>query len=437
MIRSSTAKRVMWLGVLVAVAAVAATLATGAPVIPDRGASVPTAKVIKGPLKLTVYATGELRAGRTVSLMAPPAGGTLRIVKLLQTGTAVKKDDVVIEFDAADQVYQLEQAKTDLAEAEQQIVKMKADQAVQASQDKLDLLTARYNVRRGELDSAGNEFIGTIEAQKNVLTLEESRRRVKQLEDDASARTATSTAAMAVVEERRNKARMAMERAQGIIDNLEVKAPVDGVIAVKENRDGQFFFFTGMILPQYREGDSTFSGRNIADIVESGKMEVRAKVTETDRDNLQQGQAGTVQVDALPGRTFAAKVGPLSGSASRGNFFETSAVRQFDISLELEKPDPAMRAGSSLRVVIDGREIADALHVPRQAVFEKNGKNYVFLQIGDRFDRRDIKVVNRTESRAVISGLNEGDVIALIDPDVAAQRSRSSSGPLPGATGAK
>jgi len=437
MIRSSTAKRVMWLGVLVAVAAVAATLATGAPVIPDRGASVPTAKVIKGPLKLTVYATGELRAGRTVSLMAPPAGGTLRIVKLLQTGTAVKKDDVVIEFDAADQVYQLEQAKTDLAEAEQQIVKMKADQAVQASQDKLDLLTARYNVRRGELDSAGNEFIGTIEAQKNVLTLEESRRRVKQLEDDASARTATSTAAMAVVEERRNKARMAMERAQGIIDNLEVKASVDGVIAVKENRDGQFFFFTGMILPQYREGDSTFSGRNIADIVESGKMEVRAKVTETDRDNLQQGQAGTVQVDALPGRTFAAKVGPLSGSASRGNFFETSAVRQFDISLELEKPDPAMRAGSSLRVVIDGREIADALHVPRQAVFEKNGKNYVFLQIGDRFNRRDIKVVNRTESRAVISGLNEGDVIALIDPDVAAQRSRSSSGPLPGATGAK
>ena len=437
MIRSSTAKRVMWLGLLVAVAAVAVTFATGAPVIPDRGASVPTAKVVKGPLKLTVYATGELRAGRTVNLMAPPAGGTLRIVKLLQTGTAVKKDDVVIEFDAADQVYQLEQAKTDLAEAEQQIVKMKADQAVQASQDKLDLLTARYNVRRGELDSAGNEFIGTIEAQKNVLTLEESRRRVKQLEDDASARTATSTAAMAVVEERRNKARMAMERAQGIIDNLEVKAPVDGVIAVKENRDGQFFFFTGMILPQYREGDSTFSGRNIADIVESGKMEVRAKVTETDRDNLQQGQAGTVQVDALPGKTFAAKVGPLSGSASRGNFFETSAVRQFDISLELEKPDPAMRAGSSLRVVIDGREIADALHVPRQAVFEKNGKNYVFLQIGDRFDRRDVKVVNRTESRAVISGLNEGDVIALIDPDVAAQRSRSSSGPLPAATGAK
>ena len=432
-----TTRGVFWSAAIVAIAAVAVTLATGAPVIPERRSVVPTAKVVKGPLKLTVFATGELRAGRTVSLMAPPAGGTLRIVKLTQTGTAVKKDDLVLEFDAADQQYAVEQAKTDLAEAEQQIVKMKADQAVQASQDKLDMLTARYNVRRGELDTAGNEFIGAIDAQKNALTLEEARRRLKQLEDDAGARTATSTAALAVVEERRNKARMAMERAQTIIDNLVVKAPTDGVVSVKENRDGQFFFFTGMILPQYREGDSTFSGRNIADIVESGKMEVRAKVTEIDRDNLQAGQPATVQVDALPGRTFAAKVGPLSGSASRGSFFETSAVRQFDINLQLDQPDPAMRAGSSLRVVIDGHEIKDALHVPRQAVFEKNGKNYVFLQIGERFDRRDVKVVNRTESRAVISGLNEGDVIALIDPDVASQRSKSSSGPLPSASGAK
>jgi HlyD family secretion protein len=430
-------RRLIWIAGLVVIAAIAATFATGAPVLPERRSSVPTAKVVRGPLKLTVYATGELRAGRTMNIVAPPAGGTLRILKLLPTGTPVKKDDVVIEFDPADQIFAVEQAKSDLAEAEQQIVKMKADTAVTASQDKLNLLTARYDVRRGELDTAGNEFVGAIEAQKNALTLEESRRHLQQLEEDASSRTATTTAALAVVEERRNKAQLAMQRAQGIIDNLIVKSPIDGVVSVKENRDGQFFFFTGMVLPQYREGDTTFSGRNIADVVESGKMEVRAKVTETDRDNLQAGQTATVQVDALPGRTFTAKVGALAGGASRGSFFETSAVRQFDINLQLDQPDPQMRAGSSLRVVIDGREIKDAIHVPRQAVFEKNGKTYVFLQIGDRFDRRDVKVVNRTEGRAVITGLNEGDAIALVDPDAAAQRSKSSSGPLPSTAPAK
>ena len=111
-------------------------------------------------------------------------------------------------------MFAVEQAKTDLAEAEQQIVKMKADTAVQASQDKLNLLTARYDVRRGELDAAGNEFIGAIDAQKNALTLEEAKRRLQQLEQDAGSRTATTNAAIAVVEERRNKAQLAMHRAQ-------------------------------------------------------------------------------------------------------------------------------------------------------------------------------------------------------------------------------
>src|SRR3954468_1252602 len=429
-------KRVIWVVAALVVAAVAVSVAMGAPVLPATRSAVPSANVVRGPLKLTVYATGELRAGRTVNLMAPPAGCSLRIVKLVQTGTSVKKDDVVLEFDAADQVYQLEQAKSDVAEAEQQIVKMHADQAVQASQEKLDMLTARYNVRRGELDAAGNEFIGAIDAQKNELTLEESRRRLQQLQQDSSARKSTAAAALAVVLERRNKAELAMKRAQGIIDNLAVKAPTDGVVSVKENRDGQFFFFSGMVLPQYREGDTTSSGRNIADIVEAGKMEVRAKVTETDRDNLQQGQIATVVVDALPGRTFNARVGSLGTGASRGNFFETSAVRQFDLSLQLDQLDPQMRAGSSVRVVIDGREIKNALHVPRQAIFEKSGKNYVFVRVGERFARRDVKVLNVTEGRAVISGLNDGDVIALVDPDVASRRSKSSSGPLAGASGA-
>jgi multidrug efflux pump subunit AcrA (membrane-fusion protein) len=416
----------------ITLAGVAATLAKGSPVLPETRPAVPTAKVVRGPLKLTVYATGELRAGRTVNLVAPPAGGSLRILKLLPTGSAVKKDDAVIEFDPSDQQFNVEQAKSDLAEAEQQIVKMKADTAVQASQDKLNLLTARYDVRRAEIGVLANEFVGTIEAQKNALTLQEARQHLAQLEQDSAARLATSTAALAVVDERRHKAELAMQRAQSIIDNLVVKAPIDGLVAVKENRDGQYYFFSGMVLPEYREGDTTFSGRNVADLIESGKMEVRAKVTEVDRDNLQTGQSATVQIDALPGRTFTAKVGPLSASASRGSYFETSAVRQFDITLTLDNPDPAMRAGSSLRLTIDGRELPTALHVPRQAVFEKAGKNYVFLQNGDRFERHDVKVVTATESRAVVDGLHDGDVIALVDPDVATSRSKSSSGPTAG-----
>jgi HlyD family secretion protein len=431
-----TWRRVWWTAAAVAVLAIGATLAIAVPSLPAAKEEIPTTRVARGTLKLTVYATGDLRAGRSATLVSPPAGGLLRIVSLLPTGTAVKKDDVVVEFDPADQEYVLEQAKSDLAEAEQQIVKARSDSAAQAAQDQVDLLTARYDVRRAELDIAANEFVGAIDAQKNVLSLEEAKRRLAQLEQDVKSRSATNQAALAVQEEARNKALLAIQRAKTQIDSLVLKAPIDGVILVKENRDALMFGFPGMIIPEYRQGDSANSGRPIADVIENGRMELRAKINERDRDNLQTGEPAKVQIDALPGETFVARVGTLAGLASRGNFWESNTTRQFDVAFQFDKVDPRFRAGSSARLEIAGRELKDVLHVPRQSVFDKNGKSFVYLQTGDRFQQRDVKVTNWTESRAVITGVSEGDAIALIDPEIARRRTKAaSSGPLPSAGG--
>jgi HlyD family secretion protein len=427
--------RALWGGLVLGVLAIGATLALAVPALPDRKPDIPSTRVVRGPLKLTVYATGELRAGRIATLVAPSAGGMLRIVKLVPTGASVKKDEVVFEIDPADQEFALAQAKSELAEAEQQLVKLNADNAVKAAEDDVALLTARYDVRRGELDTAANDLIGAIDAQKNVLTLQEARSRLAQLQEDMKERSATNEAALAVVLEQRNKARLAMERAQTIIDSLIVKAPFAGVVAAKENRDAAGNFFFGQTLPEYRQGDLTSAGRALADVIEGGGMEVRAKINETDRDNLQTGQLAKVTSDALPGETFTAKVGALSGLASRGNFWEVSAVRQFDVTFTFDRPDPRLRAGSSVRLVIDGLELKDAMQVPRQSVFEKSGKTFVYARTGDRYERREVKVTNSTESRAVVSGINEGDVIALIDPEIAATRTTSSSSPIAAPTG--
>ena len=107
------------------------------------------------------------------------------------------------------------------------------------------------------------------------------------------------------------------------------------------------------------------------------------------------------------------------------------------MTFTFENPDPRFRAGSTVRLVIDGREIPDALQVPRQAVFEKNGKTFVYLRrsaIGSNGATSRSPTAPRAAPRSQAS--NDGDVIALIDPDVAAQRTRSSSsGPLPAASG--
>jgi HlyD family secretion protein len=418
----------------------AAAVAVAVPSLPARRNPVPTARVTKGPLKLTVHAVGELRAGRTVTLVTPPVGGMLRIVSLVQTGMSIKSGQPVVEFDPADQQYALEQAKSELAEAEQEIVKMKADAAVQGAQDDVALLTARFDVRKAELDASGNEFIGALDAQKNVLSFEEARRRLAQLQEDVKSRAATNQASLAVVNEKRTKAQLAMQRAQQVIDSLVISAPFDGVASVKENRDasGGFYFF-GMVLPEYRAGDQIWPGRPVVDVIESGLMEVRAKIDETDRTNLVSGQTGVVEVDALPGEKFKARVGQLSGLASRGNFWESTGVtRLFDVTLQFDHPDARLKAGVSVRVTLEGKEVADALHVPRQAVFDKNGKSHIFVKSGDRFEERDVKVEQRSESRVAISGLPEGTEIALVDPTArSAAATTSASSPMPAGGGTR
>ena len=67
-------KRALWIGGAVIAAGLAVAganaLESGSPVAARR---VPTTRVVQGPFKPDVWATGELRATRVVSLAAPSA----------------------------------------------------------------------------------------------------------------------------------------------------------------------------------------------------------------------------------------------------------------------------------------------------------------------------------------------------------------------------
>src|SRR5207248_2142269 len=98
--------------------------------------------------------------------------------------------------------------------AEQEIAKSKADAAVQAAEDQTALLKAKYDVRRAELEVSKNELVSKIDAQKNVLALDEAKRALTQLEQDIRSHSASNKAALAISEEKRNKARLAMNQAR-------------------------------------------------------------------------------------------------------------------------------------------------------------------------------------------------------------------------------
>src|SRR5260370_15065766 len=141
-----------------------------------------TATVKEVDLQLKVFTTGVLRTSQSRTVIAPPiAGGTLQIITLARSGAQVRTGDVVLEFDPSQQEYNLGQNRSDLLQAEQEIVKARADADVQTAEDQTALLKAKYAVRRAELEVSKNELISTIDAQKNLLALDEAKRALTQL----------------------------------------------------------------------------------------------------------------------------------------------------------------------------------------------------------------------------------------------------------------
>jgi hypothetical protein len=70
----------------------------------------------------------------------------------------------------------------------------------------------------------------------------------------------------------------------------------------------------------------------------------------------------------------------------------------------------------SSNLVITAETLDNVLWVPSQALFERDGRSFVYLKTANGFTPRDVALVNRSESQAVLTGLNQGDAVALSNP---------------------
>ena len=375
---------------------------------------IPFAQVKRGELDLKVYTLGELKANHSIILSAPAiGGGSLQITKLLHTGTPVRKGDVVIEFDPSEQIYKQEQSRSELQQAEQDIIKAKNDAAVQAAQDKVAMLKARFDVRRAELEVQKNELVSSIDAQKNQLALDQANRALAQLEHDIQSHGITAKTGIDLAREKWNKAKLSMDQAQQNIQRMHVVAPIDGLVAIQKNVGD--FAFSGMSIPDFREGDQAQAGAGIAQVIDSRDMEISAKVSETERANTTVGQAAEIEFDAIRGKVFHGVLKAAAGMVQR-NFFWDDQGSKYDITIQLNDPDASLRPGLTAQVVVLGEKKANILYIPRQALFQKEGTQTIFLKKGASFRQLPVKIQAENESRAAIEGLKEGDVVALIDP---------------------
>jgi HlyD family secretion protein len=373
--------------------------------------SIPVTAVKRGDITISVNARGELQGGNSQVLAAPMTGSRdMAITFLRKPGEVIKDGDVVAKLDTTEEEFKLREAEADLAEAEQHVVQATAESKAREEEDNYALIKARAELDLAKLEARRNPLVASIIARQNDLAVAAADDQLRQLTQDLSARRATADASIAIQEAARKKAQAQMEMAHKNIDSMTLTAKRSGYVAVEKNENNNFWY-PGLVLPMLQLGDTVNPGKSIAQIPDLRSWEATARISELDRGHLAVGQAAAVEVVALPGKILKGRVNNLGGTAG------PPWNRRFECKIALDEISPLLRPGMSTQITITTSQEKGVLWVPSQALFESDGRTFVYAQTADGFRPLDVKLVSRSESQVVLSGVKEGQLVAMASPD--------------------
>jgi HlyD family secretion protein len=381
---------------------------------------VPTTRIKKGRVTIAVAARGELQGGNSESLTAPAVGGgDMTILSLREPGEVVQAGDVVVQFDTTAQEYNLREAQADLAEADHQVIKATADSQASEEESRYAILAAEAELKLAELEARKNPLAAPIQARQNDLAVEAAKSRLRQAEQDYKNKKTTAASAIAIQQAAQNKGRVMAQMQQRNIDSMTLKTKTGGYVNIMQNNNGMMIMYRGMSLPPFQVGDTARAGQAVAQIPDLKNWEVSANVGELDRGHLNPGQKVSVAVIALAGKSFAGHVKLLGGTTG------PPWDRRSECRIALDQASPELRPGMTSNLVITVDSLNDVLWAPSQALFESDGRTYVFLQGPNGFRPHDVTLVRRSEAQVILAGVKEGDIVALSNP---AQQTKPAAG---------
>ena len=299
-------------------------------------ATMPTAKVKRGDLSLSITAKADLRGGNPETLTAPMIGtGDMHITFLRTSGDQAKAGDIVVQLNTSEQVFKLKEAEADLAEAEQHVLQAAAQRDADKEEDAYALKKAKSDVTLAELDVRKNPLLPAIVAKQNDLALASARDHLAQLEKNVANRQATSDAGIAIQDAGKAKAEAQIKTARENIEAMTVRAHHAGYVALKTI--SPMMLTDGMVLPEYQMGDTVHPGMAIAEIPNFSDWELGGKMDELDRGHVAVGDKVAITIIAVPNRKYHGHVKDLGGVT--GGFFG----RHFEIKVALDDPTPELR----------------------------------------------------------------------------------------------
>ena len=392
-------------------------------------------KLERGPYEHIVLEQGEIQSSENVEVRcdvksrSTGSSVSTTILDVIPEGTNVKKGDWLITFDSN----YLESIMTNqniIVKTTQTLViqgKAAYDTAVMAKKEYLEgtyeqeqktieneIFVAEDNLKKAQLSydsikrSVSRGLVGDLQLEGEKFTVDAA---VKQLELAKQKLHVLSTYTKAKMLTQLNsdiestKIKWENEEAsyQEELKTLEefkeqikactVYAPQDGQVVyanIMNGRGGEFVVEPGATVRERQ---------TIIRLPNPSKMQVSAKVSESQINLVQKDLPCTIRIDAIGDEKFEGVVTKVSKYAEPKGWWSASG-KEYKTTIQIIDPPERIRPGLTAEVRIQIENEIDALQLPVQAIVEHRGRTFCLAKTGDDYQTHEI-AINSTNDKVV------------------------------------
>ncbi|MFZ2906345.1 MAG: efflux RND transporter periplasmic adaptor subunit [Cyclobacteriaceae bacterium] len=346
--------------------------------------------VSRGVFQEFIPQTGTVEPSRTVYLDAIEGGTIKRVVA--ESGALLKKGDVILELSnlnreltVLQQEAQLNESITRQRDTRLAITRndLEQQQTLALIENQLQILEPQYSRQKQLFEK---KLISKQEFEKTEAdyryNLERKRITYQAYKNDSLDR-ARQLRELAYSE---RKMSQSLDGVGKILDNLTIRAPMDGQLS----------------RPQLDAGQNINPGQRLGQVDIVGSYKVRVEIDELYYPRISQGLHATTSYN---NRDYELEISYIYPTIQNGRF-------TVDMNFIGETP-AGIRRGQSLRLRIELGQSSEELLLPVGGFYKDTGGNWVFvLDDGNHASRRNVKLGRKnSENFEVLEGLKPGDKV--------------------------
>lgn len=353
--------------------------------------------VARGVMLIQVRGTGALVPEQIRWIPAETQGRVER--KLVQPGTEVSANTILVELSNPDVQLELLAAERQLSAAEQELVTLRRNletevlnQEGMIAQVRAQYLEAQRNAAAlRELASREEGFISEAELQTALERAEELETRLDLERRRLAVLVEAREPQLRVQQEQIARLTRIVSFQRQRIGSMQVRAGIDGVLQEMDLEEGQW----------------VMSGQTLARVVVPGRLKAEVRIPQVQARDVALGQRALIDLrtDSVAGQVVRIDPAALDGTVA------------LDVALEGELPRSA-RPGLAVEGILEIERVENTMYMGRPVFGQSFSTVGLFKMVEDgRYAERVTVRLGRTSVSTieVVDGLQVGDEVILSD----------------------